>query len=66
MSKVETRAEADDDPSLDREVSVSRYPGRDPVTVRTTRVPGEEPSREERIRAGLRRLAAEGRITLPS
>jgi hypothetical protein len=64
MSEVETRAEADDDEvSFEREVSVSRYPGRDPVTVRTTRVPGDEPSREQRILAGLRRLAHEGRIT---
>ena len=64
MSEVETPAEADgDEVSLEREVSVSRYPGRDPVTVRTTEVPGEEQSREQRILAGLRRLAHEGRIT---
>jgi hypothetical protein len=67
MSETETQAEADEgEVSLEREVSVSRYPGRDPVTVRTTVLPGEEPSREVRIRAGLRRLAAEGRITLPT
>ncbi len=65
MSEVESRAETDGDGvSLEREVSVSHYPGRDPVTVRTTRVPGEEPSREKRIRAGLRRFAHEGRPAL--
>jgi hypothetical protein len=64
MPQVESPAETDDaEGSLEREVSVSRYPGRDPVTVRTTHVPGEEPSREERIRAGLHRLAREGRLT---
>jgi hypothetical protein len=67
MSEVESPAEPDEDAGpLDREVSVSRYPGRDPVTVWTTRVPGEEPSQEERIRAGLRRLVQEGKVTLPS
>jgi hypothetical protein len=67
MSHVESPAEADEgEDSLTREVSLSRYPGRDPVTVRTTRLDGEEPSREERIRAGLRRLAEEGRIELPT
>jgi hypothetical protein len=67
MSGTETQAEADEgEVSLQREVSVLRYPGRDPVTVRTTEVPGEEPSSEVRMRAGLRRLAAEGRITLPT
>lgn len=54
----------DDAVALPRKVSVSRYPGREPVTVMTTRLPGEEPSREERIRTGLRRLVQEGRITL--
>ena len=48
--------------SLDRVVSVYRYPGRDPVTVRTARLDGEEPTREERILAGLRRLAREERL----
>jgi hypothetical protein len=67
MSEVETRAEIDEDKiSAAQEVSVSRYPGRDTVMVRTTELPGEEPSREERIRAGLRRLAQQGWITLPS
>ena len=65
MSQVESPAGTDtDDASLDREVSVSLYPGRHPVTVRTTHVPGEDPSREERMRAGLRRLVQEGRISL--
>jgi hypothetical protein len=45
---------------------VVRYRDRDPVTVRTTRVPGDEPSREQRILAGLRRLAHEGRIPKPN
>ncbi len=63
MSKVESPAESSEGPdSLDREVSLSRYPGRDPVTVRTTKVPGEERSREDRILAGMRRLASEGRF----
>ena len=63
MPKAEERAETDDEgATLSRELSVSRYPGRQPVTVRTTQVPGEEPSREERMLAGLRRLAQEGRI----
>jgi hypothetical protein len=66
MSNVESPAETEEDEaSLEREVSVSHYPGRDPVTVRTTRLPGEESTREERIRSGLRRLAQEGKITLP-
>jgi hypothetical protein len=63
MSKAETGAEVDDDEvSLEREVSVSHYPGCDPVTVRTTRLDGEERGRDERMLAGLRRLAQEGRI----
>ena len=63
MPKAEERAETDDeDGTLARKLSVSRYPGRDPVTVRTTQVPGEEPSSEERMLAGMRRLAQEGRI----
>jgi hypothetical protein len=56
----------EDGASLDRKVTVFRYHGREPVIVRTVKVPGEEPSREERIRAGLRRLASEGRISLAS
>jgi hypothetical protein len=55
-----------EDVSGDREVTLFRYPGREPVIVRTVQLQGEEPSREERIRAGLRRLALEGRITLPT
>jgi hypothetical protein len=67
MSNAEARAETvPDEVSLERDVRVSRYPGHDPVIVRTTEVPGEEPSSEERMLAGLRRLAYEGRITLPS
>jgi hypothetical protein len=67
MSEVESPAETDgDDALLEREVSVSRYSDCEAVTVRTTRLPGEKPSREERIRAGLRRMALEGRIELPS
>ena len=67
MSKVESPAE-DNEPevSVDREVAVFRYAGRAPVIVRTAHLPGEEPSREERIRAGLKRLATEGRVTLVS
>jgi hypothetical protein len=61
LASVET--DEDEDLLDDREVSLSRYPGRDPVTVRTTDVPGEEPTREERIRAGLQRMAREGRLT---
>jgi hypothetical protein len=64
MSKVESPAESsEDEDSLHREVSVYRYPGCDPVTVRTARLEGEEPSREQRILAGLHRLAREGRLT---
>ena len=66
MSDAETPAETHGDVLRAREVSVSRYPGREPVTVRTTYLSGDEPNREERIRAGLHRLALEGRITLPS
>jgi hypothetical protein len=67
MSEVEMQAEGEENEvSPEREVSVSRYAGRGPVTVRTTRLDGEEPSREERILAGLRRLAQEGRINLPT
>jgi hypothetical protein len=63
MSKLQSPAEAkEDELPLDRKVTVVRYHGREPVIVRTARLPGEEPSREERVRAGLRRLAADGRI----
>lgn len=66
MSEVESPAETPvKEDSLEREVSVSRYPGREPVTVRTAHLDGEEPSREEGIRPGLRRLAREGRVVIP-
>ena len=43
-----------------RNVSEVVYPGRDPVVVRTTYLPsGSHP--ERRVRAGMRRLAREGR-----
>jgi hypothetical protein len=45
-----------------RNVTESIYPGRDPVIVRTTHLHGP-PGRETRIRAGLRRMAREGRTT---
>jgi hypothetical protein len=69
MSKVQSPSASEateDDVSPDREVTVFRYPGREPVTVRTVHLQGGEPSREERTRAGLHRLALEGRIILPS
>ena len=67
MSRGQSPAETKEDgASLDRKVTVFRYHGREPVIVRTAKVPGEETSREERIRAGLRRLASEGRTTLAS
>jgi hypothetical protein len=63
--EMSTQAKTDEDSVVRmRKVSVSRYPGREPVTVRTTRVPGDDPSHEERIRAGLRRMLLEGRISL--
>ncbi len=65
MSETATAGKDEGDLLDDREVSLSSYPGREPVTVRTTRLDGEEPTREERIRAGLQRLAREGRIALP-
>jgi hypothetical protein len=44
-----------------RNVSEVVYPGRDPVVVRTTYLPsGSDP--ERRVRAGMRRLAREGRF----
>ena len=49
-----------------RKRQIFRYPGADPVAFMTTRLPGEEPTRDERIRAGWRRLAHEGRVKLPS
>lgn len=52
----------EDDCVAIRNVTESIYPGRDPVIVRTTRLYGP-PDRETRIRAGLRRMAREGRAT---
>jgi hypothetical protein len=67
MSRVQSPAEGkEDEPPLDRKVTVFRYHGREPVIVRTVKLTGEEPSREDRIRAGLRRLAQEGRVSLSS
>jgi hypothetical protein len=67
MTEVDSPAETETgEDSLQREVSLLRYPGRKPVTVRTAHLDGEEPSREERIRAGIQRLAREGRIELPT
>ena len=44
-----------------RNVSEVVYPGRDPVVVRTTYLPsGSDP--ERRVRAGMQRLAREGRF----
>ena len=64
MSESANAAAEEEDLLDDREVSLSHYPGRDPVTVRTTELEGQDAGREERIRAGLRRLAREGRIEL--
>jgi hypothetical protein len=67
MSKLQSPAEApEDEEPLDRKVSVFRYRDREPVIVRTAQLSGGEPSREDRIRAGLRRLALEGRANLNS
>jgi hypothetical protein len=65
MSQDEIRRKTDD-PALvpSPKVSLFRYPGRDPVAFMTTRLPGQEPTRDQRIRAGLRRLAHEGRLNL--
>jgi hypothetical protein len=54
--------EDQDDTVAIRNVTESIYPGREPVIVRTTRLYGP-PGRETRIRAGLRRMAREGRTT---
>jgi hypothetical protein len=64
MSEPATAATEEEELLEERDVSLSHYPGREPVTVRTTELEGRGPSREERIRAGLRRLAREGRIEL--
>lgn len=63
MSKDESEPDTDDAVHT-RKREIFRYPGADPVTFMTTRLPGAEPTREERIRAGLRRLAHEGRVNL--
>jgi hypothetical protein len=63
MSKDESGPDADD-AVLARKRQIFRYPGADPVTFMTTRLPGAKSTREERIRAGWRRLAHEGRVNL--
>ena len=63
MSKDESEPDMDDVVHT-RKREIFRYPGADPVTFMTTRLPGAESTREERIRAGLRRLAHEGRLNL--
>jgi hypothetical protein len=63
MSKDESESDTDDAVRT-RKREIFRYPGADPVTFMTTRLPGTEPTRDERIRAGLRRLAHEGRVNL--
>jgi hypothetical protein len=63
MSKDETGPDTDD-ALRPRKREIFRYPGADPVTFMTTRLPGTEPTRDERIRAGLRRLAHERRLNL--
>ena len=64
MAETEAAEETYEDMLRAREVTLSRYPGREPVTVRTSHVPGEVPSREKRIRAGMRRMLQEGRLSL--
>ena len=57
--------EPDTDDAVDtRKRQIFRYPGADPVTFMTTRLPGAKSTRDERIRAGWRRLAHEGRVNL--
>jgi hypothetical protein len=63
MSKDDSEPDTDDAVHA-RKRQIFRYPGADPVTFMTTRLPGTEPTRDERIRAGLRRLAHEGRVKL--
>ena len=63
MSKDESEPDMDDAVHT-RKREIFRYPGADPVTFMTTRLPGAESTRDERIRAGLRRLAHEGRLNL--
>jgi hypothetical protein len=65
MSKDESEPDTDDAVPA-RKKQIFRYPGGDPVTFMTTRLPGADSTRDERIRAGWRRLAHEGRVKLPS
>jgi hypothetical protein len=65
MSKDESQPDKDDAVAT-REKQIFRYRGGDPVTFVTTRLPGAESTRDDRIRAGWRRLAHEGRVKLPS
>jgi hypothetical protein len=67
MSKDESRPDPDDALPA-RKKQIFRHRGGDPVTFMTTRLPGEESTRDERtrderIRAGLSRLAREGRVS---
>jgi hypothetical protein len=65
MSKDETRGRTSDHAVIPpRKAGLFRYPGRDPVAFMTTELPGSAPTRDQRIRAGLRRLAHEGRLNL--
>lgn len=65
MSKDESKPDTDDAVPL-RKKQIFRYRGGDPVIFMTTRLPGAESTRDDRIRAGWRRLAHEGRVKLPS
>ena len=65
MPKDEPEPDTDDAVHT-RKRQIFRYPGADPVAFMTTRLPGQELTRDERIRAGWRRLAHEGRVKLPS
>jgi hypothetical protein len=65
MSKDESKPDTDD-AALTRKKQIFRHRGGDPVTFMTTRLPGAESTRDDRIRAGWRRLAHEGRVKLPS
>jgi hypothetical protein len=64
MSKDETRGRTSHHAVVlpPRKAGLFRYPGRDPVAFMTTELPGSAPTRDQRIRAGLRRLAHEGRL----
>ncbi len=65
MSKDESEPDTDDAVPA-RKKQIFRYRGGDPVTFMTTRLPGADSTRDDRIRAGWRRLAHEGRVKLPS